>query len=40
LARQKGLLDKTEPVIQAMRAAGIYYGRALVDRFLKQVGER
>jgi predicted nucleic acid-binding protein len=40
LARQKGLVDKAEPVIQAMRSAGIYYGPALVENFLKQLGER
>jgi predicted nucleic acid-binding protein len=40
LARQRGLLEKVEPIIQAMRAAGIYYGPALVESFLKQLGER
>jgi predicted nucleic acid-binding protein len=40
LARQNGLLDKVEPVIQAMRTAGIYYGPVLVENFLKQLGER
>jgi len=40
LARQRGLLSKVEPIIQAMCAAGIYYGPALVENFLKQLGER
>ncbi len=40
LARQRGLLDKVEPTILAMQAAGIYYGSALVENFLKQLGER
>jgi len=40
LARQQGLLDKAEPVIQAMLAAGIYLGPVLVENFLKQLGER
>ena len=40
LARQNGLLDKAEPVVQGMRAAGIFFGSELVERFLKQLGER
>jgi len=42
LARHKnsGTLSEAGPLIEEMRMHGIHYGNALVDRFLKAVGER
>lgn len=39
LAKEAGRVDRVRPLIDAMMAKGIYYSDALIERFLRELGE-